>query len=72
MTETREHRASERRQVAAECAQDLYRNNDDVDVLPGDWLVESPEPQVESVDGGYWVQARVWVDAAAVEMRMQS
>lgn len=70
MTETREHRASERRQVAAECAQDKYAGNDDIDVLPGDWLVESPEPQVESVDGGYWVQARVWVDAENVEMRM--
>ena len=60
----------ERHDVAAELARELY-GQDDVEVLPGDWLVESAEPKIEAVDGGYWVQARVFVDADKVEARME-
>ena len=60
----------ERHDVAAELARELYEPND-VDILPGHWLVESAEPKIEEVDGGYWVQARVFVDAESVEARLR-
>jgi hypothetical protein len=59
-----------REETAAAIARERYERDEDVDVLPGDWMVESPEPKIESVDGGYWVQARVFVDADTVEERV--
>ena len=62
-------RRDERLAAARKLAQEIYAS-DDIDVLPGRWIVESsPEPDIEEVDGGYWVQARVWVDADLVEAR---
>ena len=62
-------RDQRRREIAAEIAEESY-GSDDVDVLPGKWILEDREPRIESVDGGYWVEARVWVEADVVEERM--
>jgi hypothetical protein len=64
-------RSEKRMRIAGELACDRFAGDDDVDVMPGTWMPETPEPRVESVDGGYWVLARVWVDAEEVEERMQ-
>lgn len=53
-------RAERREQLAVSIAQ---RQADDDLEVPGDMDV----PRVESVDGGYWVAARIWVDAEEVE-----
>lgn len=56
---------------AVEIAREIY-GSDDVEVYPGAFLAELPVPRIEIVDGGYWVEARVWVDADLVEERMSN
>lgn len=53
-------RADERKKIAESLARASFIDNDDVEV-GGD---------VEYVDGGYWVTARVFVDAEDVEEAM--
>lgn len=61
-------RMSRRFELATEIAKSTYAS-DDLEIVEsvlasGGWFVES-------VDGGYWVEARVWVPADAVEERME-
>jgi hypothetical protein len=58
-------RDARRQTLAVEIARERY-GSDDVEVGRSRFLVEWPlgaTVQVESVDGGYWIAARVWVDA---------
>lgn len=55
-------RASDREKIAVKIARDSY-GSDDVEIDEYD----HEKLFIESVDGGYWVKARVWVDAEAVE-----
>ena len=56
-------RQEQRERIAAGLAYENYASDDVV--------VEPPDEGVESVDGGYWVKARLWVDADDVEERME-
>jgi hypothetical protein len=50
--------AFKRREIAADIARDQY-GSDDVEI--------ADDPTVDYVDGGYWIPARLWVSADAVE-----
>jgi hypothetical protein len=61
-------RDERRRQIASDLARESY-HSDDVEVSRiGD---NRGEVDVESVDGGYWVSARVWVYAEDVEAQLE-
>lgn len=50
-----------RNRAAIDLAIDNYvtGSDDDIDIVD--------DPHIESVDGGYWIAARVWVSAEDVE-----
>lgn len=61
-------REARREKIAIDLARVRYAfNTDDVEITHEDY----PTPVVESVDGGYWVRARVWIYADDVEERME-
>lgn len=47
-----------RENTAVNLARDTY-GSDDIEIIDED----GPWPGVESVDGGYWIRARLWVSA---------
>lgn len=61
-------RAIERMRLACVIAHERHEGNDDLEVANYD----DEESFIEYVDGGYWVEARVFVDFETVEDRMQS
>lgn len=64
-------RDAQRQEIALEIARDSY-GSDDVEVGPPVYSdTGSPDEKVESVDGGYWVSARVFIYADDVEERME-
>ena len=58
-------RDAERQRLAVEIARETY-GSDDVEIDEHD----HEKLFVESVDGGYWVKARVWVDVGEIEGRL--
>ena len=59
-------RNSKRERLAVEAAKEMY-GSADVEVGRA---FERPDDEVEWVDGGYWVNARIWVDFEEVEGRL--
>lgn len=55
-------RMARRFEIAGEMAIERY-GDDDCEIF---------HEEIESVDGGYWVNARVWVDADPVEDRLNA
>lgn len=62
-------RMNERYRIATDLALESYES-DDVQIVHSE--VDAGGWFVESVDGGYWVEARVWVPADTVEERLDS
>lgn len=70
-------RAQERASIACILATQRFATNDDVEVVGRPLEPDSPiyvhteDGVAEYVDGGYWVEARIFVDADDVETHMQ-
>jgi hypothetical protein len=64
-------RWEQRNRIAAQIAIERFEGDDDLDIpIDEDSVMLGDMSVVESVDGGYWVTARVWVYADDVEERM--
>lgn len=60
--------ATDRERIAASIAERTYGSDDVIVVMSYDGQDRSP--RVRSVDGGYWIEAEVWVSADAVEEKV--